>query len=227
MANNHSEPQANFTKIDKLVAQIEKDPRSKDFIPLAEEYVRAGMLPEAALALEDGLKVYPSFVTALVKLGGVYLQLQERIKAQNRLEEAINNSPDNILAHRMLAKIHVLNNNLELASQSCEKVLYENPYDKEMLKLKLEIEKAGDHSLENEFNHTSPMETAVESTSTPQDSFSSQPPEHSSDILSSEQAMTVSSPISESDHDFTPDHTQQYIKKLSQLLERIQDRRVA
>ena len=77
MTDSSAQPEPNFSKIDKLVAQIEKDPRSKDFLPLAEEYVKAGMFQEAALTLEDGLKVYPSFVTALVRLGGVYLQLKD------------------------------------------------------------------------------------------------------------------------------------------------------
>lgn len=227
MTDPHSQPEPNFAKIENLVGQIEKDPRSKEFIPLAEEYVKAGMLQEAALTLEDGLKVYPSFVTALVRLGGVYLQLQDLTQAQNRLEEAIKNSPDNILAHRMLAKIHVLNNNLELANHSCEKVLYENPYDKDMLNLQREIEQTVSRSSEKELRHTSFQETEIESSPTLQNSYSSPAIEPAPDIRHSEQAMTSSSSVPESGHSVTPEHIQHHLKKLSQLLDRIQERRVA
>ena len=220
-------PPPNTPKIEKLIGQIAKDPRSKDFIPLAEEYEKAGMLQEAALTLEDGLKIFPSFVTALVRLGGVYLQLDERTKAQNRLEEAITHSPDNILAHRMLAKLHVLNHNYEWARQSCEKVLHENPHDKEMLKLKLEIEEAGSLSSEMMPSQDSSMSSSPESTHISQDACASPSPTPPTDTPISEEATTGSFPLSEPEQDDTPDHHQQYVRKLSQLLERIQERRIA
>lgn len=226
MANNRSHPKPNTTKIEKLTAQMTKDPRSKDFIPLAEEYVKAGMLHEAALTLEDGLKVYPSFVTALVKLGGVYIQLQEQVKAQNRLEEAIQSSPDNILAHRMLAKLYVSNNS-EWARRSCEKVLWENPHDKEMLELKRELEQADPPSPITDLQQTSSITVGPESLHRPNTQHFTSVLDQESVPPYTEPRHAAPSPQKDIQDPSTRDHTQQHIKNLSQLLERINERRAS
>ena len=44
-------------EIDRLATAVAKDPRSKEFLPLADEYIKAGMWQEAAAVLEDGLLV--------------------------------------------------------------------------------------------------------------------------------------------------------------------------
>ncbi|MGH7182679.1 MAG: hypothetical protein ACREJN_11970, partial [Nitrospiraceae bacterium] len=62
----------NATELDRLATQLAKDPHSKAFMPLAEEYGKAGMWQEAAAVLEDGLKLYPGFITAMVALGRAY-----------------------------------------------------------------------------------------------------------------------------------------------------------
>ena len=64
------------------------------------------MWQEAAAVLEDGLKVYPDFVTAMAALGRVYDQLGQSVKAKAILEEVVKQSPDNLRAHRILAKLY-------------------------------------------------------------------------------------------------------------------------
>ena len=76
-------------QIDRLATAVAKDPRSKEFLPLADEYMKVGMWQEAAGVLEDGLKVYPGFVTAMVALGRVYDQLSQPVKAKTILEEVV------------------------------------------------------------------------------------------------------------------------------------------
>ena len=60
-------------EIDRLAVQLAKDPRSKVFMPLAEEYGKAGMWQEAAGVLEDGLTLYPGFITARDKYFGAWI----------------------------------------------------------------------------------------------------------------------------------------------------------
>ena len=93
-------------QIDRLATAVAKDPRSKEFLPLADEYIKAGMWQEAAAVLEDGLKVYPGFVTAMAALGRVYDQLGQPVKAKVILEEVVKQRPDNLRAHRILAKLY-------------------------------------------------------------------------------------------------------------------------
>lgn len=130
-------------EIEKLTSQLAKDPRSKAFIPLAEEYVKVGLPQEAARVLEEGLQVYPAFTTALVALARVYVQVDTPAKAQGILEEVVKKSPDNALAQKMLARIYAKDQNWDAARRSCEMVLFGYAQDEEMLTLKAELEKHG------------------------------------------------------------------------------------
>ncbi len=115
------------------------DPRSKTFMPLAESYIKAGMWQEAAAVLEDGLKVYPGFVTAMAALGRVYDQLGQSVKAKAILEEVVKQSPDNLRAHRILAKLFALEGKADVALKSCAAILEVNPYDEEALAIRRSI----------------------------------------------------------------------------------------
>ncbi len=126
----------NAVEIDRLALALAKEPGSKAFIPLAEEYGKAGMWQEAAAVLEDGLKAYPTFITAMVALGRTYDQLNQPVKAKAILEEAVRLSPENLRAHRTLAKIYVAQGLKEAALRSCGVILLVNPQDEEALSLR-------------------------------------------------------------------------------------------
>ena len=130
-----SEKPANAAEIDRLALAVAKDPESKAFIPLAEEYGKAGMWNEAAAVLEDGLKVYPNFITAMVALGRVYDQIDQQVKATAILEEVVRLSPENLRAHRTLAKIYIAHGQQDAAMRSCRVILDANPQDQEALSI--------------------------------------------------------------------------------------------
>lgn len=132
MAQNQNTAE-NALEIDRLATQLAKDPRSKAFMPLAEEYGKVGMWHEAAGILEDGLKVYPCFITAMVALGRAYDHMGQSVKAKAILEESIKMSPDNLRAHRTLIKIYQSQGLSESALQSCAVILAVNPRDEEAL----------------------------------------------------------------------------------------------
>ncbi len=67
----------NAAEIDRLAMALAKEPGSKVFIPLAEEYGKAGRWEDAVAVLEDGLKTYPGFITAMVALGRAYEQVNQ------------------------------------------------------------------------------------------------------------------------------------------------------
>jgi tetratricopeptide (TPR) repeat protein len=91
------------------------------------------MWQEAASVLEDGLKTYPSFITAMVALGRAYDQMNQPVKSKAILEEAVKLSPENLRAHRTLAKIYVAQGAKEEALRSCNVILAVNPQDQEAL----------------------------------------------------------------------------------------------
>lgn len=130
-----------LSEIQRLAALLAKDPQSKVFIPLAEEYVKAGMWQEAAAVLEAGLQIYPGFITAMVALGRAYDHLGQSAKARALLEDAVRISPDNLRAHRTLAKIYAAEGAKESALRSCSVILAVNPQDEETLALKSALDK--------------------------------------------------------------------------------------
>src|SRR5215813_14848048 len=125
----------NMQEIDRLALQLVKDPHSKVFMPLADEYVKAGMWQEAAAVLEDGLKYYPGFITAMVALGRAYDHMGQATKAKAILEESVKLSPENLRAHRTLIKIYQSQGLKESALQSCAVILTVNPRDEEALSI--------------------------------------------------------------------------------------------
>ncbi|HXF93445.1 MAG TPA: tetratricopeptide repeat protein [Nitrospiraceae bacterium] len=97
------EERVRFSEIERLTAALARDPQSKVFLPLAEEYGKVGLWQEAAAVLEAGLQVLLGFVTAMVTLGGAYVHLGQTAKARTLLEDAVRRRPDNLGAHRTLA----------------------------------------------------------------------------------------------------------------------------
>jgi tetratricopeptide (TPR) repeat protein len=126
-------------QIDRLATAVAKDPRSKEFVPLADEYMKADMWQEAAAVLEDGLKAYPGFVTAMAALGRVYDQLGQPVKAKIILEEVVKQRPDNLRGHRILAKLYQAEGKGDLALRSCAVILSANASDEEALAIKRSI----------------------------------------------------------------------------------------
>jgi len=138
----------NAAEIDRLALAFAKEPGSNVFIPLAEEYGKAGMWEEAAGVLEDGLKTYPGFITAMVALGRAYEQMNQPVKAKAILEEAIKLSPDNLRAHRTLAKLYAAQGAKDAAIRSCNVILDLNPHDQEALSLRTGLEASGEQGAE-------------------------------------------------------------------------------
>lgn len=126
-------------ELDRLATAVAKDPRSKEFLPLADEYIKVGMWQEAAAVLEDGLKAYPGFVTAMAALGRVYEQLGQAVKAKTILEDVVKQRPDNLRAHRILAKLYNAEGKADLALLSCTAILNANPFDEEAASIRRSI----------------------------------------------------------------------------------------
>ena len=145
MASSSRIDPSTAAEIDRLATAVAKDPRSKEFLPLADEYIKVGMWQEAAVVLEDGLKAYPGFVTAMAALGRVYDQLGQAVKAKAILEDVVRQRPDNLRAHRILAKLYHAEGNADLALLSCTAILNANPFDKEAASVKRSITGAPDN----------------------------------------------------------------------------------
>jgi len=115
--------------IEKLKEKVKKDPNSKLFVPLAEEYRKTGMLDEAISVLMTGITSQPGYTSARVSLGKIYLEKKMAPAAKEEFEKVISAIPDNLLAHKKLAEIYRDSGEKERAIGEYRVVLKLNPLD--------------------------------------------------------------------------------------------------
>ncbi|NCO84121.1 MAG: hypothetical protein COZ31_04975 [Nitrospirae bacterium CG_4_10_14_3_um_filter_44_29] len=115
--------------IKKLKEKVKKDPNSKFFVPLAEEYRKNGMLDEAVSVLMTGLTSQPGYTSARVSLGKIYLEKKMAGAAKEEFEKVISAIPDNLFAHKKLAEIYRDSGEKERAVGEYKVVLKLNPFD--------------------------------------------------------------------------------------------------
>ncbi len=115
--------------IDKLKEKVKKDPNSRLFVPLAEEYRKTGMLDEAISVLMTGITSQPGYTSARVSLGKIYLEKKMASAAKEEFEKVISAIPDNLFAHKKLAEIYRDSGEKERAIGEYRVVLKLNPLD--------------------------------------------------------------------------------------------------
>ncbi len=134
------------TEIVKLTERITKDPKSKLFVPLAEEHKKAGDIETAIRVLTEGLKHNPGYVTARSFLGRLLMDNGDLAGAQKELEEVIKTIPDNLLAQRKLGDIYVLQGRGTDALPRYKAAFALNPGDKDLPSLLADLEAGKDVS---------------------------------------------------------------------------------
>jgi tetratricopeptide (TPR) repeat protein len=92
-------------RLDELRARWEKEPSSRAFVPLAEEYRRLGRLGEAERTCKEGLQRHSNYHSAHVLLGRILLDLDRRDEAAEEFRRVLESEPQNLLAGKLLAGI--------------------------------------------------------------------------------------------------------------------------
>jgi tetratricopeptide (TPR) repeat protein len=116
-------------EIERLKEKLDKDPNSKLFIPLSEEYKKAGMFDEAIDVLLKGLEKQPGYMSARVALGKIYFERGMFEEARGEFEKVIGAIPDNLYAHKKLAEIYRDLGERDRAAKELKTVLKLNPMD--------------------------------------------------------------------------------------------------
>jgi tetratricopeptide (TPR) repeat protein len=129
-------------RIEDLQKRLTKDPGSKIFAQLAEEYRKAGMLREAIATCRDGLAKHPTYFSARVALGRALLEAGSFEEARVELEKVLVQVPDNILAHKFLAEAYYQLGRLDDAFEKYQVVKSLAPGDAEILERIQEVEEA-------------------------------------------------------------------------------------
>lgn len=116
-------------EIERLKEKIAKDPNSKLFVPLAEEYKKSGMISEAIDVLTQGLDRQPGYLSARVSLGKIYMEKSMLDEAKTEFEKVIAAIPDNLYAHKKLAEIYRDLGEEDKSIRAYKTVLALNPMD--------------------------------------------------------------------------------------------------
>ncbi|HKZ57404.1 MAG TPA: hypothetical protein VJ024_06855, partial [Thermodesulfovibrionales bacterium] len=78
-----------LNELERLKERVDKDPSSKLFVPLAEEYKKAGMFEEAVDVLMKGLERHPNYMSARVSLGKIYIEKEMLNEAGQEFEKVV------------------------------------------------------------------------------------------------------------------------------------------
>ena len=148
-----------ITEINKLREKVEKDPNSRLYVPLAEEYRKEGRMDEAIEVLQKGLERHPGYMSARVSLGKIYYAKGQMDEARIEFESVVKSIPDNLFAHKKLAEIYRNTGERDLAIKSFRTVLKLNPMDEETLNSLLDLEGASaEQPLEKQQEPVAPSE---------------------------------------------------------------------
>jgi len=94
-------------RIEELKKRVERAPGSRFFVPLSEEYRKAGRLSDAISALEEGLVAHPGYVAARISLARAYLEVGKVQESITAFSKALEDDPSNLVAAKALGDLHL------------------------------------------------------------------------------------------------------------------------
>jgi predicted regulator of Ras-like GTPase activity (Roadblock/LC7/MglB family) len=128
------------SRLEELKRILQRDPTSRQFLALAEEYRRHGKLRDAIITLERGLAVHSSAVAAHVALGRIYQQLDRFEDAIRSFTNALRIDRENLVAIRQLAEVHLARGDRLDAVKKLKLYRGLNPGDRDVDELILRLE---------------------------------------------------------------------------------------
>lgn len=126
---------APVSRIDELKNLLAKDPASRQFLALADEYRKLGRLRESQETLERGLQFHPNHVGALVALGKTCQQAGRLDDAIRAYQSALRIDGQNLVAIRQLADVHLAKGEKVEAVKRLKLYRGLNPGDREVAEM--------------------------------------------------------------------------------------------
>jgi tetratricopeptide (TPR) repeat protein len=147
--------------IEKYQKIYEADPKSRVFAPLAEAYRKMGLLREALELAEKGVRLHPTFAGGRVALGRIYLAHNKIEAAELEFKRAISNSPENILAHQLLAETSLRLKKTKEALKSYKMLLFLAPDNARAAKAVKKLESLTANEFDDDIFAMKPLKDAV------------------------------------------------------------------
>lgn len=147
--------------IERYQKLYEEDPKSRIFAPLAEAYRKMGLIDEALELAEKGVKLHPHFPGGRVALGRLYAQLEKHDMAETEFRKAIEFSPENILAHQLLAETCLKLKKTKAALRAYKMLLFLSPDNERALTAVRKLESLTADEYEEEIFAMKPLKEAM------------------------------------------------------------------
>lgn len=137
---------------------LSKEPRSKVFAALAENYRELKMYPQAEQILMRGLKEHPNYSSAWVVLGRLLLDLDRNEEAEKALAKASAVDPENLLARQLLGQCYLKINEPKKALKAFKMVLFFSPQNEKAKKAIEKLESLTADEYESEMFEMKPIQ---------------------------------------------------------------------
>jgi tetratricopeptide (TPR) repeat protein len=121
------------TYLRRLKAWLARDPDSRLFLSLAEEYWKNDVTDVAIGIAEEGLKKHPDLTAARCCLASWYLAKDRPLDAELQLSEIVEKCPDLLSAQRLLARLRRRLGKTNEALAGYRNILARRPQDAESL----------------------------------------------------------------------------------------------
>ncbi|MGE0762004.1 MAG: tetratricopeptide repeat protein [Bdellovibrionales bacterium] len=132
--------EVNSELVEKYQLMLQSDPKAKIFAPLAEAYRRMGLIDEGIQVCLKGLSYHPSFASGRVALGRLYLDKENPALAAEQLQQAVELSPENILAQGLLGETYLKLRRPKEALAAFKMLMFLSPTDEKALKMVRKLE---------------------------------------------------------------------------------------
>ncbi len=130
-------------RLNQLRQRWERDPKSRAFLQLAEEYRRSGRLSDALHVLKAGLGEHPTYLAAQVALGRCLVETDAPDAAIEILERAVARDPAQLVANKLLVEAYLAKGHAGKARERLELYKLFNDRDAEIEPLEARIRALG------------------------------------------------------------------------------------
>jgi tetratricopeptide (TPR) repeat protein len=128
MTESHSELQ---DKLETLERKHAENPEGRYFVPLANEYRKAGEVERAEHLLREGLKLHPEYLSAHIVLGRCLADLHKSREAAEEFRYVLSIDPQNLIALRTLGELAVAEGRGEEAERWYQDLLAVDPMNED------------------------------------------------------------------------------------------------
>jgi tetratricopeptide (TPR) repeat protein len=125
-------------EVDSFWADIKKyedillnDPNSYCFAQLSELYRKIGLLDDAIFVAKRGIEAHPDYVGGHLALGRAYFDKGQKANSRDVLELVVRMTPENYTAQKLLSRLYLEQNDIDLTKKTLQAVLELNPDDVE------------------------------------------------------------------------------------------------